>query len=120
MKNGNNFLKKSGSTAVSDRTVYPTLRTAHGACDLQNHRGTFGKTIAKYKKPALLILDEWLLYQLKESEALDLLEIAEARYKKGSIIFVPNLMYQAGRIRLARRSLQMQSVTASCMIPTEL
>ncbi len=120
MKNENNFLKKSGSTAVSDRTVYPTLRTAHGACDLQNHRGTFGKTIAKYKKPALLILDEWLLYQLKESEALDLLEIAEARYKKGSIIFVPNLMYQAGGIRLARRSLQMQSVTASCMIPTEL
>ena len=49
--------------------------------------GTFGKTIAKYKKPALLILDEWLLYQLKESEARDLLEIAEARYKRGSIIF---------------------------------
>ena len=49
--------------------------------------GTFSKTIDKYKKPALLILDEWLLYQLKESEARDLLEIAEARYKKGSIIF---------------------------------
>lgn len=49
--------------------------------------GTFSKTINKYKKPALLILDEWLLYQLKESEARDLLEIAEARYKKGSIIF---------------------------------
>ena len=49
--------------------------------------GTFCKTIVKYKKPALLILDEWLLYQLKESEARDLLEIAEARYKKGSIIF---------------------------------
>ena len=41
----------------------------------------------QYKKPALLILDEWLLYQLKESEARDLLEIAEARYKKGSMIF---------------------------------
>ena len=41
----------------------------------------------EYKKPALLILDEWLLYQLKESEARDLLEIAEARYKKGSMIF---------------------------------
>ena len=41
----------------------------------------------KYQKPALLILDEWLLYQLKESEARDLLEIAEARYKKGSMIF---------------------------------
>lgn len=49
--------------------------------------GTFSKTIDKYKKPALLILGEWLLYQLKESEARDLLEIAEARYKKGSIIF---------------------------------
>lgn len=49
--------------------------------------GTFSKTIDKYKKPALLILDEWLLYQLKESEARDLLEIAEARYQKGSIIF---------------------------------
>ena len=48
--------------------------------------GTFSKTIDKYKKPALLILDEWLLYQLKESEARDLLEIAEACYKKGSII----------------------------------
>ena len=43
--------------------------------------------IEQYKKPALLILDEWLLYQLKESEARDLLEIAEARYKKGSMIF---------------------------------
>lgn len=49
--------------------------------------GTFNKAIERYKKPALLILDEWLLYQLKENEARDLLEIAEARYKKGSIIF---------------------------------
>lgn len=49
--------------------------------------GTFNKVIEQYKKPALLILDEWLLYQLKENEARDLLEIAEARYKKGSIIF---------------------------------
>lgn len=49
--------------------------------------GTFNKVIERYKKPALLILDEWLLYQLKENEARDLLEIAEARYKKGSIIF---------------------------------
>ena len=31
--------------------------------------GTFCKTIDKYKKSALLILDEWLLYQLKENEA---------------------------------------------------
>ena len=49
--------------------------------------GTYSKVIEQYKKPALLILDEWLLYQLKEAEARDLLEIAEARYKKGSMIF---------------------------------
>ena len=49
--------------------------------------GTYRKVIQQYKKPALLIIDEWLLYPLKESEARDLLEIAEARYKKASTIF---------------------------------
>ena len=47
--------------------------------------GTYSKVIEQYKKPALLILDEWLLYRLEESQARDLLEIAEGRYKKGSI-----------------------------------
>lgn len=49
--------------------------------------GTYRKVIGQYKKPSLLILDEWLLYPLKETEAKDLLEIAEARYKKASTIF---------------------------------
>lgn len=49
--------------------------------------GTYPRVIQQYKKPALLILDEWLLYPLKETEARDLLEIAEARYKKASTIF---------------------------------
>lgn len=49
--------------------------------------GNYRKVIRQYKKPALLILDEWLLYPLKETEARDLLEIAEARYKKASTIF---------------------------------
>ncbi len=49
--------------------------------------GTYRKMIGQYKMPALLILDEWLLYPLKESEARDLLEIAEARYKRASTIF---------------------------------
>lgn len=49
--------------------------------------GTFRKVIQQYKKPSLLILDEWLLYPLKETEARDLLEIAEARYRKASTIF---------------------------------
>ena len=35
----------------------------------------------------LLILDEWLLYSLKETEARDLLELVEARNKVSSTIF---------------------------------
>ena len=49
--------------------------------------GTYNKVIAGYKKVNLLILDEWLLYPLKDIEARDLLEIAESRHKKASTIF---------------------------------
>ena len=49
--------------------------------------GSFPKVIQQYKRPALLILDEWLLYGLKETEARDLLEIIEARHKVASTIF---------------------------------
>ena len=49
--------------------------------------GEFGKVLKSYRKYDLLILDEWLLYSLKDTEARDLLEIAEARYKKTSTIF---------------------------------
>jgi len=49
--------------------------------------GTYRKVIRQYKQVKLLILDEWLLYLLKDTEARDLLEIAEARYKKASTIF---------------------------------
>ena len=46
--------------------------------------GTIRKLMAQYKKYALLIIDEWLLYPLKEMEARDLLEIVESRYKRNS------------------------------------
>lgn len=49
--------------------------------------GTYRKIIKQYKQVKLLILDEWLLYPLKDAEARDLLEITEARYKKASTIF---------------------------------
>ena len=54
---------------------------------IARNNGTYHKEITQYKKPSLLILDEWLLYSLKDTEARDLLEIAEARYKKASTIF---------------------------------
>ena len=56
--------------------------------------GTIRRLMAQYKKYALLIIDEWLLYPLKETEAKlieakdrDLLEIVESRYKRNSTIF---------------------------------
>ncbi|MFD1068299.1 IS21-like element helper ATPase IstB, partial [Oceanobacillus locisalsi] len=49
--------------------------------------GTYRKTMKKYKKINLLILDEWLLTPLKETEARDLLEIVEARHQNASTIF---------------------------------
>jgi DNA replication protein DnaC len=48
---------------------------------------TYRKVIKQCTQPRLLILDEWLLFPLKETEARDLLEIVEARHNQGSIIF---------------------------------
>jgi len=49
--------------------------------------GTYRKVIKQYTQAKLLILDEWLLFPLKDSEARDLLEITEARHNHGPIIF---------------------------------
>lgn len=48
--------------------------------------GSIRKLMTQYKKYALLIIDEWLLWPMKESESRDLLEISEARYKRASTI----------------------------------
>lgn len=49
--------------------------------------GTYREYMKKFKSVKLLILDEWLLYPLKESEARDVLELVEARTKTASTIF---------------------------------
>ena len=49
--------------------------------------GSYREYMKKLKKTKLLILDEWLLYPLKESEARDVLELVEARSKTASTIF---------------------------------
>ena len=43
--------------------------------------------MAQYKKYALLIIEEWLLYPLKETETRNLIEIVEPRHKRNSTIF---------------------------------
>ena len=49
--------------------------------------GTYRDYMKKLKKEKLLILDEWLLYPLKEEEARDVLELVEARNRVASTIF---------------------------------
>lgn len=62
----------------------PDLLTELAIARAENN---YRNVINKYKKTKLLILDEWLLYQLKETEARDLLEIVEARNGYASTIF---------------------------------
>ena len=50
-------------------------------------QGTFKKSISQFKKFSLLIIDEWMLVSLSETEARDLLEIIHARHKRASTIF---------------------------------
>ena len=49
--------------------------------------GSYRKVIKQYTQVKLLILDEWLLFPLKETEARDLLEIIESRHSQGSTVF---------------------------------
>lgn len=49
--------------------------------------GTHREYMKQLKKVKLLILDEWLLYPLKEAESRDVLELVEARNKVASTIF---------------------------------
>jgi DNA replication protein DnaC len=49
--------------------------------------GTYKKVLSQYSKVDLLILDDWMLLPLIETEARDLLEIIHARHKKASTIF---------------------------------
>lgn len=49
--------------------------------------GSYKKVMEKYTKPVLLILDEWLLLKLSESESKDIFELLHKRRKKSSTIF---------------------------------
>jgi len=66
---------------------YVRLPDLLGELAIARAEGTYRKVMKQLKQIELLILDEWLLYHLKELEARDLLEIAEARYKRASTIF---------------------------------
>jgi DNA replication protein DnaC len=51
------------------------------------NEGCFSKVLSNYTKPLLLIIDEWLLMKLNESESKNLFEMIHKRRKKSSTIF---------------------------------
>lgn len=55
--------------------------------EIARSEGTYKKVMDKYTKPVLLILDEWLLLRLSESESKDIFELLHKRRKKSSTIF---------------------------------
>ena len=76
---------------AASRSFYPVqyIRLPDLLAELAIARGdgSYRKVMKQYKQVKLLVLDEWLLFPLKESESRDLREIVEARHKRASTIF---------------------------------
>ena len=83
------------------RTKYIRLPELLTDLKIVRASNTFPKVIQQYQKPALLVIDEWLLYPLDESEARDLLEIIELRYHRASTIFCSQYDVPGWRDKLA-------------------
>ena len=92
--------------------------------DLQAARadGNFKTVLKKYTNPLLLIIDEWLLLKLTESEARDVFELIHKRRKRSSTIFVLNIEKQNGisKSAMVKIPLQMPSWIVYLTIPIRL
>jgi DNA replication protein DnaC len=67
--------------------------------------GSYRKSIKKYTKVDLLILDEWLLTDITTDEAAILLEITEARHKVGSTIFCSQIDPSGWHLKLGNETI---------------
>jgi len=88
--NGKTYLSNAFGIAAN-RQFYPVqyVRLPDLLAELAIARSehTYQKVVKRYKETALLILDEWLLFPLKENESRDVLDIINFRHKKASTIF---------------------------------
>ena len=66
---------------------YARLPDLLGELAIARAEGTYYKAMRQLQQVQLLILDEWLLYDVKEGDVRDILEIIDRRHKKGSTIF---------------------------------
>jgi DNA replication protein DnaC len=88
--NGKTYLSNAFGVSAN-RNFYPVkyIRLPDLMAELaiarQDH--TYQKVVKKYKQATLLILDDWLLFSIRENEARDLLDIVNYRHKRASTIF---------------------------------
>jgi len=80
----------------------PDLLTELALARVENN---FREVMKQYKRVKLLILDEWLLYSLKETEARDLLEIVEARHRSASTIFCSQFDVKGWHLKIGESTL---------------
>jgi DNA replication protein DnaC len=66
---------------------YIRLPELLGELAIARAEGTYYKAMRQIQQVQLLILDEWLLYDLREGDVREILEIIDRRHKKGSTIF---------------------------------
>ena len=69
------------------KTKYVRLPDLLLELDMARSEGIYKKVLAKYAKPVLLILDEWLLLKPTETEQHNILELLHQRRKISSTIF---------------------------------
>ena len=66
---------------------YIRLPDLLGELAIARGEGRYHKVVKQYKQVNLLILDEWLLFPISDTDARDVLDIINARHKRASTIF---------------------------------
>ena len=88
--NGKTYLANAFGMAASRKfyTVkYIRLPELLGELAIARSEERYQKAVKQYKQAKLLILDEWMLYPISDTDAHELLDIINARHKKASTIF---------------------------------
>jgi DNA replication protein DnaC len=88
--NGKTYISNAFGMAANRNFLtvkYVRLPEMMGELAVARAEGRFAKAIKLYKQVKLLIIDEWLLFPLTDTDARDILEIINARHKRASTIF---------------------------------
>ena len=88
--NGKTYLSNAIGMAANREfyaVKYTRLPEMLGELAVACAEGRFAKAVKLYKQVKLLIIDEWLLFPVTDTDARDILEIINARHKRASTIF---------------------------------